>query len=163
MSTMGYGQPVHSESLHALPFSAPAPAHFHLPSFNLLQNPFDPCTERALDGLGDLGVQAEVYRLHRVAYQWMEVLHRHVALQEETCQQCQRWEDLYALEESMDQEEVAIKECLKEAQVFLRMDAHTTLDREPGKVPSTSSYYQMTGRQAKHNSRVYPDSGCPGG
>src|SRR5579863_2908514 len=45
MGTMGYGQPVHSESLHALPFSAPAPAHFHLPSFNLLQNPFDPRTE----------------------------------------------------------------------------------------------------------------------
>src|SRR5579863_6059249 len=66
MGTMGYGQPVHSESLHALPFAAPAPAHFHIPSFNILQNPFDPRTERALDGLGDLGVQAEVYRLRRV-------------------------------------------------------------------------------------------------
>src|SRR5579863_610187 len=84
MGTMGYGQPVHAESLHALPFATPAPAHFHLPSFNLLQNPFDPRTERALDGLGDLGVQAEVYRLCYVAHQWMEVLHRCVALQEET-------------------------------------------------------------------------------
>src|SRR5579863_10364067 len=45
MGTMGYGQPVHSESLHALPFAAPAPAHFHLPSFSILQNPFDPRTE----------------------------------------------------------------------------------------------------------------------
>ena len=102
MGTMGYGQPVHSRPLHALPFSAPAPAHFHLPSFNLLQNPFDPRMERALDGLRDLGVQAEVYRLRRVAHQRLEVLHRRVPLQEETCQQCQRWEDLYALEESMD-------------------------------------------------------------
>src|SRR5579863_8998470 len=68
MGTMGYGQPVHSESLHALPFAAPAPAHFHIPSFSILQNPFDPRTERALDGLGDLGVQAEVYRLRRVAH-----------------------------------------------------------------------------------------------
>src|SRR5579863_239313 len=113
MGTMGYGQPVHSESLHALPFAAPAPAHFHLPSFNLLQNPFDPRTERALDGLGDLGVQAEVYRLRRVAHQRLEVLHRRVALQEETRQQCQRWEDLYALEESVDREEQAVKERLK--------------------------------------------------
>jgi len=163
MGTMGYGQPVHSESLHALPFAAPAPAHFHLPSFNLLQNPFDPRTERALDGLGDLGVQAEVYRLRRVAHQRLEVLHRRVALQEETRQQCQRWEDLYALEESVDREEEAVKERLKAAQVFLRMDAHTTLDREPGEVPSTASYFQMTGRRAKHDSRAYPDSGRPGG
>src|SRR5579863_7670962 len=93
----------------------------------------------------------------------MEVLYWHVALQEETCQQCQWWEDLYALEESVDREEVAIKEHLKEAQVFLRMDTHTTLDREPGEVPSTSSYYQMIGRHAKHNSRAYLDSSCPGG
>src|SRR5579863_7454634 len=113
MGTMGYGQPVHSESLHALSFAAPAPAHFHLPSFNLLQNPFDPRTERALDGLGDLGVQAEVYRLRCIAHQRLEVLHRRVTLQEETRQQCQRWEDLYALEESVDQQEVAVKECLK--------------------------------------------------
>src|SRR5579863_1431373 len=163
MGTMGYGQPVHSESLHALPFAAPAPAHFHIPSFSILQNPFDPRTERALDGLGDLGVQAEVYRLRRVAHQRMEVLHRRVALQEETRQQCQRWEDLYALEESVDREEEAVKERLKAAQAFLRMDAHTTLDREPGEVPSPTSYFQMTGRRAKHNSRSYPDSGCPGG
>src|SRR5579863_6782808 len=93
----------------------------------------------------------------------MEVLHRRVALQEEARQQCQRWEDLYALEESIDQEEVAVKDRLREAQVFLRMDAHTSLDREPREVPSTSSYYQMTGRHAKHDSRVYPDSGHPGG
>src|SRR5579863_1415420 len=93
----------------------------------------------------------------------MEVLHRHVTLQKETRQQCQQWEDLYALEESIDREEVAIKECLREAQVFLRMDAHTSLDREPGEVPSTSSYFQMTGRRAKHDSRAYPDSGCPEG
>src|SRR5579863_9609699 len=163
MGTMGYGQPVHSESLHALPFAAPAPAHFHLPSFNILQNPFDPRTERALDGLGDLGVQAEVYRLRRVTHQRMEVLHRRVTLQEETRQQCQRWEDLYALEESVDWEEVAVKERLKAAQVFLRMDAHTSLDREPGEVPSTASYFQMTERRAKHDSRAYPDSGHPGG
>src|SRR5579863_711419 len=93
----------------------------------------------------------------------MEVLHQRVTLQGETHQQCQRWEDLYALEESVDREEVAVKECLKEAQVFLRMDAHTGLDREPGEVPSMSSYFQMTGRCAKHNSRAYPDSGRPGG
>src|SRR5579863_753302 len=163
MGTMGYGQPVHSKPLHALLFSAPAPAHFHLPSFNLLQNPFDPRTERALDGLGDLSVQAEVYRMRRVAHQRLEVPHRRVALQEEMRQQCQRWEDLYALEESVDREEQAVKERLKAAQVFLRMDAHTSLDREPGEVPSTASYFQMTGRRAKHDSRAYPDSGCPGG
>ena len=128
-----------------------------------MQNPFDPRTERALDGLGDLGVQAEVYRLRRVAHQRLEVLHRCVALQKETRQQCQRWEDLYTLEESVDQEEEAVKERLKAAQVFLRMDAHTTLDREPGEVPSTASYFQMTGRRAKHDSRAYPDSGRPGG
>src|SRR5579863_5212056 len=93
----------------------------------------------------------------------MEVLHRRVALQEEARQQCQRWEDLYALEESIDREEIAVKDRLREAQVFLRMDAHITLDREPGEVPSTSTYYQMTGRHAKHDSRAYPDSSCPGG
>src|SRR5579863_3065987 len=140
MGMMGYGQPVHSRPLYMLPFHAPALSHFHLPSFNLLQNPFDPCTERALDGLGDLGMQAEVYRLRCVAHQQLEVLHRCIALQEETRQQCQRWEDLYALEESVDQEEGAVKERLKAAQVFLRMDAHTSLDREPGEVPSMSSY-----------------------
>ena len=90
MGMMGYGQPVYSRPLYALPFSAPAPAHFHLPSFNLLQNPFDPRTERALDGLGDLGMQAEVYRLRHVTHQWMEVLHRCVTLQEETRQECQQ-------------------------------------------------------------------------
>jgi hypothetical protein len=63
----------------------------------------------------------------------------------------------------MDREEEAVKERLKAAQVFLRMDAHTTLDREPGEVPSTASYFQMTGRRAKHDSRAYPDSGRPGG
>ena len=108
-------------------------------------------------------MQAEVYRLRHVAHQQMEVLHWRVALQEETRQQCQRWEDLYALEESVDWEEGAVKERLKAAQVFLRMDAHTSLDREPGEVPSTASYFQMTGRRAKHDSRAYPDSGRPGG
>ena len=108
-------------------------------------------------------MQAEVYRLYHVAHQQMEVLHQHVALQEETCQQCQQWEDLYALEEGIDRKEVAVKERLKEAQVFLQMDAHTSLDREPGEVPSTSSYFQMTGRHAKYDSRAYPKSSCPGG
>src|SRR5579863_1765598 len=86
-----------------------------------------------------------------------------MALQEETRQQCQQWEDLYALEESVDREKVAVKDHLKEAQVFLRMDAHTSLDREPGEVPSTSSYYQMTGRRAKYDSRAYPESSRPEG
>src|SRR5579863_4004559 len=105
MGMMGYGQPIHSRPLYALPFSAPAPSHFHLPSFNILQNPFDPCMEQALDGLEDLGMQAEVYRLCRATHQKLEVLHWHVMLQEESRQLGQRWEDLYALEEGIESEE----------------------------------------------------------
>ena len=80
---MGYDRPVHSEPLHALPFQAPAPSRLILPSFQTLAHPFDLRIERALNALGDLGVQAEVYRLRRLVHRQQEVLHRRYALQEE--------------------------------------------------------------------------------
>ena len=83
IGTMSYDWPVHSQPLHALPFHTPAPSHLILPSFRTLQHPFDPHIERALNALGDLGVQAEVYRLRRIVHCQQEALHCHYALEEE--------------------------------------------------------------------------------
>ena len=163
LGTMGYDRPVHSQPLHALPFQAPSPSCLILPSFQTLTHPFDPHIERALNAMGDLGIQAEVYRLRRIVHRQQEALHRRYVLQEEDRQLRQRWAGVYDLEQGLEQEEASIKQHLKDAQVFLHLEAHCSVDREPGEVPSTMHYTELTGRVAKYDKRAHNGSSAQRG
>ena len=45
-----------------------------------------------------------------------------------------------------------------DVQVFLRLEAHCSIDREPGEVPSTMHYQELTGRVAKYDKRAHNGS-----
>jgi len=63
LGSMGPGQPVYGRSLNAQPFHAAEPRGFSAYSFNLLANPLDPCIDRAVSSLGNLGVTADIFQL----------------------------------------------------------------------------------------------------
>ena len=50
-----------------------------------------------------------------------------------------------------------------DVQVFLRLEAHCSIDRELGEVPSTMHYTELTGRVAKYNKRAHNGSSAQRG
>jgi len=72
LGAMGPGAPVYGRNLNALPFHSAEPRGFTPYTFDMLANPLDPCIDRAIATLGDLGVTADIFRLHQLPQCYLE-------------------------------------------------------------------------------------------
>jgi len=61
LGAMGPGEPVYRRNLNTLPFHAAEPRGFTPYTFDVLANPLDPCIDRAVTTLGDLGITADIF------------------------------------------------------------------------------------------------------
>jgi hypothetical protein len=69
---MGPVQPIYGHDLQAQPFHAAELEHFPETTFDLLSNPLDPCIDRAIATLGDLGVMADVFCLRQLPLKYVD-------------------------------------------------------------------------------------------
>ena len=72
LGSMGPGQLVYGRNLNAQPFHAVEPRGFTTYSFDLLANPLDPHIDRAISTLDDLGVTADIFRLHQHPLRYLD-------------------------------------------------------------------------------------------
>jgi len=72
LGVMGPGAPVYGRNLNTLPFHSAEPRGFTPYTFDVLANPLDPRIDRAIATLGDLGVTADVFRLHQLPQRYLE-------------------------------------------------------------------------------------------
>src|SRR6267142_917647 len=63
LGAMGPGEPMYGRNLNALPFHAAEPRGFTPYMFDVLANPLDPCIDRAVATLGDLGITSDIFQL----------------------------------------------------------------------------------------------------
>jgi hypothetical protein len=63
MGSMGPGQPIYGTDLQAWPYHAVEPEHFPEVSFDHLFNLLNPCIDRAVTTLGNLGITVDVFCL----------------------------------------------------------------------------------------------------
>jgi len=73
LGAMGPGEPVYGRNLNTQPFHAAEPRHFEPYSFDILANPLDPRIDRAVATLGDLGITAELFRLHQLPLRYLDL------------------------------------------------------------------------------------------
>ena len=161
LGSMGPGHPVYGENLHAKPYHAAEPKGFKPQPFNMLANPLDPRVDRAIATLGDLGVTAEIFRLRQLPMKHLENA-RQVAYLEREAERIQREIGYHHLAKGqLEAEEASIRRRLTEARVFMRISDHLDYDREPGEVPSSITYPNITTRPARYNVNVRT-TGRPG-
>jgi len=83
LGAMGPGEPVYRRNLNALPFHAAEPRGFTPYTFDVLANPLDPCIDRAVATLGDLGITADIFRLHQLPLQYLDTARQNAYLAKE--------------------------------------------------------------------------------
>jgi hypothetical protein len=154
LGSMGPGEPVYTDNLLAQPFHTAEPRGTTPQSFDLLANPLDPCIDRAIASLRDLGVTSEVFRLCQLPMRRLENA-RHMAYLEREKERIQR--EIGYLElgrKQLDTEEANIRRRLSAARVFMRISDHLEYDMEPGEVPPSVLYPQLTNRPARYISNT---------
>jgi len=151
LGSMGPGQPVYGRNLNTLPFHAAEPQGFTPYTFNLLANPLDPRIDRAVATLGDLGITADIFRLHQLPLRYLDTTRQAAYLGwEREHNEPEQWY-LHLAKRQLEQEEEGIKQCLTATWVSLCIAPHLDYDREQGEVPSCLSYPWVTNRGAHYD------------
>jgi hypothetical protein len=113
--SMGPGQPIYGHDLQAQPFHTAELKHFPEATFNLLSNPLNPCIDRAVTTLGDLGVTADVFHLRQLPLKYLDQAHQMAYLGHERDHIQQDQGLLHLAKWNLELEETVIKECLRAA------------------------------------------------
>jgi len=151
VGAMGPGEPVYRRNPNALPFHAAEPQGFTPYTFDLLVNPLDPCIDRAVATLGNLGITADIFQLHQLPLHYLETARQAAYLGWERVRNEQEQQYLHLAKQQLEQEEEGIKQHLIAAQVSLCIAPHLNYDREQGEVPSDLFYHRVTNRPAQYN------------
>jgi hypothetical protein len=89
MGFMGPGQPIYGMDLQEQLYHAAEPKYFPEIKFDQLSNPLDPCIDRPVSTLGDLGIMADVSRPWQLPLKYMDCAHQMAYLGHEwDCIQC---------------------------------------------------------------------------
>jgi hypothetical protein len=150
MGSMGPGQPVYDTDLQAQPYHAAEPEDFPEVSFNWLSSPLDPCIDRAISALGDLGIIADIFHLRQLLLKYMDHAQQMAYLgHEQNHIQCDQGL-LHLAKQNLELEGAVIKEHLRAARVFLCITPHLNYDRKPGEVPAQLLYPHLTNREVRY-------------
>jgi len=161
LGAMGPGEPVYGRNLNALPFHAAEPRGFTPYTFNLLTNPLDPCINRAVATLGDLGITADIFQLCQLPLHYLETARQAAYLGQERACNKQEQQYLHLAKWQLEQEEKGIKQHLTAARVSLRITPHLDYDREKGEVPVDLFYPRVTNRPARYKTNCPVRGGMP--
>jgi|SRR6267142_1232427 len=151
LGAMGPGEPVYGRNLNAQPFHAAEPQGFEPYTFDLLANPLDPCVDRVVATLGDLGITAEVFRLRQLPLRYLDLARQSAYLGRERGRIQQEQQYIHLAKRQLKQEEEAIKQWLTATQVSLHLAPHLDYDREQGEVPLELLYSCITNRPAHYS------------
>jgi len=92
LGAMGPGEPMYGRNLNALPFHTAEPQGFTPYTFNVLANPLDPCIDRAVATLGDLGITAEIHQLRLLPLWYLDMARQSAYLgRERECIDQEQW------------------------------------------------------------------------
>src|SRR6267142_378674 len=161
LGAMGPGEPVYGRNLNALPFHAAEPRGFTPYAFDVLANPLDLRVNRAVATLGDLGVTADIFRLHQLPLRYLDMARQNAYLAKERGRIDQEQQYLHLAKRQLEIKEEGIKQCLDAARVSLRIAPHLDHDREPGEVPSTLTYPRITTKGARYDTNRPLRGGTP--